>query len=48
MDIDQLLPIFVSYLFVSVFNSPLVSLNLGSNDIGDEGVAALAAVLPSR
>ena len=28
-------------------NSPLVSLNLEDNEIGDEGTAALAAVLPS-
>ena len=31
-----------------LFNSALVSLNLGYNGIGKEGAAALAAVLPSR
>ena len=30
------------------FNSALVSLNLENNEFGDEGTAALAAVLPSR
>ena len=30
------------------FSSPLTSLNLYYNDIGKEGAAALAAVLPSR
>ena len=29
-------------------NSALVSLNIEDNEIGDEGTAALAAVLPSR
>ena len=30
------------------FSSPLKTLNIAGNDIGKEGAAALAAVLPSR
>ena len=30
------------------FSSPLTSLKLSGNEIGKEGAAALAAVLPSR
>ena len=47
-DSDEDLPIVLSFDFRIFFNSALVSLNLERNDIGKEGAAALAAVLPSR
>ena len=47
-DSDEDLPIVLSFDFRIFFNSALVSLNLKDNDIGKEGAAALAAVLPSR